>query len=59
MSQPTPSQKKIPLWVQMLTGGIAGSIAEVIFFKTLILMYRLQQFPSIQQRLDYKFKVVK
>ncbi len=26
-----PYQQKIPLWVQMLTGGFAGSIAEVKF----------------------------
>lgn len=25
-----PYQVKIPIWVQMLTGGIAGCIAEVI-----------------------------
>jgi len=29
---PSPYQKKIPLWVQMLTGGLAGSIGEVSSF---------------------------
>jgi hypothetical protein len=42
---------KLPLLWMMLTGGIAGSIAEVYYF-----ISRLQLFLLIQQRLDYNCK---
>jgi hypothetical protein len=45
------SPSKLPLLVMMLTGGVAGSIAEVYS-----ILYRLLLFLLIQLKLDYNYK---
>ncbi len=51
MSNTQYSPNNLPLGVMMLTGGVAGSIAEVH-----LCQLRLSPFHSILPKSDYKFK---